>query len=135
VVVPHDRRLKMHAVNDLRSILDAIAAGNQFDPAPATRTGRHWARKKIPVSSLLNGYRIGFHRLWDISAEVAGRQRIDYESLRGLTDRLSIAALRSQLITQRVPSMNHADAIDRLRALREEVATRPPSTSSLKRLA
>ena len=48
---------------------------------------------------------------------------------------LSIAALRSQLITQRVPSMNHADAIDRLRALREEVATRPPSTSSLKRLA
>jgi hypothetical protein len=81
----------MHAVNDLRSILDAIAAGNQFDPAPATRTGRHWARKKIPVSSLLNGYRIGFHRLWDISAEVAGRQRIDYEALRGLTDRLHAA--------------------------------------------
>jgi hypothetical protein len=91
VVVPHDRRLRMHAVNDMRSILDVMAAAKQFDPAPATRPGRHWARRQIPVSALLNGYRIGFHRLWDTCADEAGRQRIDYEALRGLTDRVHAA--------------------------------------------
>jgi hypothetical protein len=91
VIVPHDRSLKAHAVNDLRSILAAMVADTEFDPAPPTRTGMDRARRKLALSLLLDGYRIGFRRLWDVVAEEADMQAIDGEGLRTLTVRLHAA--------------------------------------------
>jgi hypothetical protein len=51
VVVPHDRRLRVHAGNDPRSILAATMVDTQFDVVPATRTDR--ARSKLAKLSLV----------------------------------------------------------------------------------
>jgi hypothetical protein len=53
VVVPHDRRLRVHAANDLRSILAATTADTQWYAAPATHTRMGRARSKLAQLSLV----------------------------------------------------------------------------------
>jgi hypothetical protein len=88
VIVPHDRSSKARGVNELRSILAAMATDADFDPAPPTRTGMDRARRKLALSLLMDGFRIGFRRLWDVLAEEASAQGVDGEGLRTLTKRL-----------------------------------------------
>ena len=88
VIVPHDRSCKARGVNELRSILAAMATDADFDPAPPTRTGMDRARRRLALSSLMDGFRICFRRLWDVLAEEASAQGVDGEGLRTLTKRL-----------------------------------------------
>lgn len=91
VVLPHDGRADMCAAN-IRSIMAAMVAEKNFDPTPATETGIDRARKKRVLSSVMEGDRIGFRRLWDVVAdEAVMHPKIDGEALRSLTAKLHTA--------------------------------------------
>ena len=53
VVAPHDRRLRVHAANDPRSILAAAMADTQRYAAPPTHTRMGRARGKLAQLSLV----------------------------------------------------------------------------------
>ena len=76
----------------IRSVLAAMAAETDFDPASATLTGAAQARRRMTLSSLIEFYRIAFRRLWDVVAnEAAMHAGIDGEALRSLTLKLHAA--------------------------------------------
>ena len=76
----------------VRSVLAAMAAETDFDPASATLTGAAQARRRMTLSSLIEFYRIAFRRLWDVVAnEAAMHAGIDGEALRSLTLKLHAA--------------------------------------------
>ncbi|MFF3573624.1 PucR family transcriptional regulator [Nocardia jiangxiensis] len=49
----------------LRTVLDALADGADFDTAPATVVGVERAREDVPLAAVLEAYRVGFHRFWE----------------------------------------------------------------------
>jgi hypothetical protein len=71
-----------------RALFRAIAAGIQFDLAPATEVGIERARDGVPLASVMEAYRIGFREVWEaIVAESASRTRLNGEALRILTEK------------------------------------------------
>ena len=91
VALLDDTRVDACTAN-IRSVLAAMVAETDFDPASATHTGVVQARRKIALSSLIEFYRIAFRRLWDVVAnEAAEHAEIDGEALRSLTMKLHAA--------------------------------------------
>ena len=91
VAVPFDVVAADCAAN-LRAIFGAIATGGEFNVAPATRLGVERARDGVPLSSVMEAYRVGFRRLWEaIAVEAAARCCLNGDGLRTLTAKLLIA--------------------------------------------
>ena len=91
VAVPFDVVAAGCAAN-LRAIFGAIATGGEFNVAPATRLGVERARDGVPLSSVMEAYRVGFRRLWEaIAVEAAARCCLNGDGLRTLTAKLLIA--------------------------------------------
>jgi len=49
---------------NLRFVIEGIASGLPADPAPAAGTGARRAAAEVPLSTVLDAYRIGFHAIW-----------------------------------------------------------------------
>jgi len=91
VAVPFDVVAAGCAAN-LRAIFGAIATGGEFNVAPATRLGVERARDGVPLSSVMEAYRVGFRRLWEaVAVEAAARCCLNGDGLRSLTAKLLIA--------------------------------------------
>ena len=91
VAVPFDVVAAGCAAN-LRAIFGAIATGGDFNVAPATRLGVERARDGVPLSTVMEAYRVGFRRLWEaIAVEAAARCCLNGDGLRTLTAKLLIA--------------------------------------------
>ena len=91
VAVPFDVVAAGCAAN-LRAIFGAIATGGEFNVAPATRLGVERARDGVPLSTVMEAYRVGFRRLWEaIAVEAAARCCLNGDGLRTLTAKLLIA--------------------------------------------
>ena len=50
---------------NVRPICTAIAADTAFDTTAATELGVERARGGVPLSYVMEAYRVGFRRLWD----------------------------------------------------------------------
>jgi hypothetical protein len=86
--VPFDVVAAACAAN-LRSILGAIATDGDgpIDPTPAVEVGTARARTGVPLTAVLEAYRVGFRRLWDaVSTEPTSRASSD--ALRRVTAKL-----------------------------------------------
>jgi PucR C-terminal helix-turn-helix domain/GGDEF-like domain len=91
VAVPFDVVAAGCAAN-LGAIFGAIATRGEFNVAPATRVGVERARDGVPLSTVMEAYRVGFRRLWEaIAVEAAARCCLNGEGLRTLTAKLLIA--------------------------------------------
>jgi hypothetical protein len=92
--VPFDAVVQGCAAN-LRAIFRAIAAGDCFDLTAASRLGAERAREGVPLSSVMEAYRVGFRRVWEAltneSGEAATRHGMNADALRVLTDKLLTA--------------------------------------------
>src|SRR6201999_2078799 len=63
---------------NMRAIFGAIASGDDFDVTAATRLGVERARDGVPLSSVMEAYRVGFRRVWEaIAIEAATRRCLD----------------------------------------------------------
>jgi hypothetical protein len=77
---------------NMRSIFGAIATGGDFNVTAATRLGVERARDGVPLSSVMEAYRVGFRRVWEtIAAEAATRSHMNGDALRMLTAKLLTA--------------------------------------------
>ena len=77
---------------NMRAIFGAIAAGDDFDVTAATRLGVEQARYGMPLSSVMEAYRVGFRRVWAaVAAEAATRLCMNGDALRTLTAKLLTA--------------------------------------------
>ncbi|MGB6515935.1 MAG: PucR family transcriptional regulator, partial [Mycobacterium sp.] len=77
---------------NMRAIFGAIAAGDDFDVTAATRLGVEQARYGMPLSSVMEAYRVGFRRVWEtVAAEATSRLCINGDALRTLTAKLLTA--------------------------------------------
>jgi hypothetical protein len=69
-----------------RALFHAIAAGTAFDSGPATEVGIRRAREGVPLSSVMDAYRVGFREVWEaIAAESVSKIRLNGEAMRILT--------------------------------------------------
>lgn len=74
---------------NIRPICTAIAADVAFDTTAATELGVERARDGVPLSSVMEAYRVGFRRLWDaVVTESTGRRGLNGGVLRDLTSKL-----------------------------------------------
>ncbi len=70
----------------IRAIFGALTAQSDFDPTVATEVGIERARNGLALSSVMEGYRVGFRRLWEAVAEEVGtRAHASVKVLRILT--------------------------------------------------
>jgi hypothetical protein len=77
---------------NMRAIFGAIAAGDDFDVTAATRLGVEQARYGMPLSSVMEAYRVGFRRVWEtVAAEATSRLCMHGDALRTLTAKLLTA--------------------------------------------
>jgi PucR C-terminal helix-turn-helix domain/GGDEF-like domain len=77
---------------NMRAIFEAIATGGDFNVAAAARLGVERARDGVPLSAVMEAYRVGFRRLWEVvAAEAATRSYLDGDALRALTAKLLTA--------------------------------------------
>ena len=77
---------------NMRAIFGAIAAGDDFDVTAATRLGVEQARYGMPLSSVMEAYRVGFRRVWEtVAAEATSRLCMNGDALRTLTAKLLTA--------------------------------------------
>lgn len=89
--VPFDVLAAGCAAN-VRAIFGAIAAGGDFDVTAATRLGIERARDGVPLSSVMEAYRVGFRRVWEsVAAEAATRPGVNGDALSTLTATLLTA--------------------------------------------
>jgi hypothetical protein len=58
---------------NVRSIVGAMAASTAFDPQSAMQNGADRARQQMAVSSVIEGDRIAFRRLWQVLTDEAAR--------------------------------------------------------------
>ena len=74
---------------NIRPICTAISADIAFDTTAATELGVERARDGVPLSSVMEAYRVGFRRLWDaVMTESTGRRGLNGAVLRDLTSKL-----------------------------------------------
>src|ERR1700739_100505 len=52
---------------NIRPICTAVAAGSAFDTTDAAELGVERARDGVPLSSVMEAYRVGFRRPWDFA--------------------------------------------------------------------
>jgi hypothetical protein len=77
---------------NMRAIFGAIAADDDFNVTAATRLGIERARDGVPLSSVMEAYRVGFRRVWEaVAAEAATRPCMNADALRTLTAKLLTA--------------------------------------------
>jgi PucR C-terminal helix-turn-helix domain/GGDEF-like domain len=77
---------------NMRAIFGAIAAGGDFNVSAATQLGIERARDGVPLSSVMEAYRVGFRRVWEaVAAEAAARPGMNGDALRTLTAKLLTA--------------------------------------------
>jgi hypothetical protein len=77
---------------NMRAIFGAIATGGDFNVSAATRLGVERARDGVPLSSVMEAYRVGFRRVWEaIAVEAATRRCLNGDGLRTLTAKLLTA--------------------------------------------
>ncbi|MDT5255266.1 MAG: hypothetical protein QOD10_346 [Mycobacterium sp.] len=77
---------------NIRPICTAIAAGSAFDTTAAAELGVERARDAVPLSSVMEAYRVGFRRLWDaVVTELTDRSTVESGALRALTAKLLAA--------------------------------------------
>ena len=77
---------------NLRSVLGAIAAGTEFDPAPAVDLGIERARDGVPLASVMEAYRVAFRAILDAALkEVTGRPQVNGDVVRVLTTKILAA--------------------------------------------
>jgi hypothetical protein len=74
---------------NLRSVLSAIAADTEFNPAPAVDLGIERARDGVPLASVMEAYRVAFRGISDAALkEVTGRAQTNGDVVRMLTTRI-----------------------------------------------
>jgi hypothetical protein len=77
---------------NMQPIFSAIAEDAAFDPTAAAEMGLRRAGEGVPLASLLEAYRVGFHCVWDaVIAESAMQNHVNGEALRVLTAKVSAA--------------------------------------------
>jgi PucR C-terminal helix-turn-helix domain/GGDEF-like domain len=77
---------------NLRSVLSAIAADTEFDPAPAVDLGIERARDGVPLASVMEAYRVAFRAISDAALkEVTGRPQVNGDVVRVLTTKILAA--------------------------------------------
>jgi hypothetical protein len=77
---------------NLRSVLRAIAADTDFDPAPAVTLGIERAREGVPLASVMEAYRVGFRAISDAALkELTRRPRASGDAVRLLTTKILAA--------------------------------------------
>jgi hypothetical protein len=78
--------------SNIRSVLNAIATGAEFDPAAAANLGIERARDGVPLASVMEAYRVGFRGLWDAAVKaVTGRAQLNGEAVQLLTTKILAA--------------------------------------------
>ncbi|WAJ46456.1 helix-turn-helix domain-containing protein [Mycobacterium sp. Aquia_216] len=91
VAVPFDVVAQSCAAN-VRAIFGAVAGDTDFDVTVATQTGVERARDGVPLPSVMEAYRVGFRRAWEVIAdEAAARPHLNGDALRTLTAKLLTA--------------------------------------------
>jgi PucR C-terminal helix-turn-helix domain/GGDEF-like domain len=89
--VPFDVVAEGCAAN-IRPVLGAIAAEREFDPTAATALGVDRARDGVPLSSVMEAYRVGFRRLWcAVATESSAHAQMTSGALRTLTSKILAA--------------------------------------------
>ena len=73
---------------NIRPICTAIAADVAFDTTAATELGVERARDGVPLSSVMEAYRVGFRRLWDAVVTESSRPGLNGSVLHDLTAKL-----------------------------------------------
>jgi PucR C-terminal helix-turn-helix domain/GGDEF-like domain len=74
---------------NIRPICTAIAADVEFDTKAATELGVARARDGVPLSSVMEAYRVGFRRFWDaVVTELTTRPGLNGSVLHDLTAKL-----------------------------------------------
>jgi hypothetical protein len=77
---------------NLRSVLSAIAADTELDPAPAVDLGIERAREGVPLASVMEAYRVGFRGILDAAVKAAtGLAKTNGEAIRLLTTKILAA--------------------------------------------
>jgi PucR C-terminal helix-turn-helix domain/GGDEF-like domain len=77
---------------NIRPIFSAIAEDTAFDPTAAAELGIERAGDGVPLTSLMEAYRVGFRCVWDaVMAESAMHNHVNGEALRALTAKVSAA--------------------------------------------
>jgi PucR C-terminal helix-turn-helix domain/GGDEF-like domain len=100
----------------IHAIFSAIAADSEFDPTAATEVGVERARDGVPLASVMEAYRVAFHRVWEVVVEEADiRVHGRGEALRALTEKLLTA---SDVFTSAMAAAYREEQTRRL--LREE---------------
>jgi PucR C-terminal helix-turn-helix domain/GGDEF-like domain len=98
---------------NIRPICTAIAAGSPFDTTAAAELGVERARDGVPLSAVMEAYRVGFRRLWDaVVTELTGRSTVESGALCALTDKLFAA---QQAYTDAMAVGHRGEQIRRLR--------------------
>jgi hypothetical protein len=76
----------------MRSVFSAVAAESPFDPTAATELGAARACDGVPLSSVMEAYRVGFRRASQFMVEEsAARAHMDGDALRALTVKILTA--------------------------------------------
>jgi hypothetical protein len=123
--VPFEAVVSSCAAN-VAPIFSAIAADTVFDTSAATQVGVERARDTVPLSSMMEAYRVGFRDLWDaVVTESAQHGAVDGAAMRALTAKLSAA---QQLYTN---AMVVGYRAEQARRLRDDDSTRSILLESL----
>jgi PucR C-terminal helix-turn-helix domain len=89
--VPYEVVVAGCAAN-IRSVLGTIAADAEFDPTAAMTLGIERARDGVPLASVMEAYRVGFHEVWDAAVQDSGaRPEHDGQVLLALTAKIFAA--------------------------------------------
>jgi hypothetical protein len=89
--VPFDVVAQACAAN-MRPIFSAVAAESAFDPTAATELGAERARGGVPLSSVMEAYRVGFRRVSQTMVEEsAARAHMGGDALRALMAKILTA--------------------------------------------
>jgi hypothetical protein len=90
--VPPPVSLQKTCAANIRSVVAAMAVSTAFDPEPATQTGADRARQRMAVSSVIEGDRIAFRRLWEVLTDEAARHpNLEAQTLHGMMLNLHVA--------------------------------------------
>jgi hypothetical protein len=77
---------------NMRPIFSAIADDSAFDPTAAAELGIQRAGDGVPLTSLMEAYRIGFRCVWDaVMTESAMHNHVNGDAMRVLTAKVSAA--------------------------------------------
>jgi hypothetical protein len=78
--------------SNIRPVLEAITADTEFDTSAAVTLGTERARDGVPLASVMEAYRVGFHGVWDAAMkESAARPDHNSDAVRMLTAKIFAA--------------------------------------------